>query len=168
MFSHRDDLHISLREHHIAINRAHQSRSWEHKNGIILGSPSGQYNLKPNEIEYLIKMLGEDGMQLKECHVQTPKMCLTAVEQNGLALEHVWIRKSRRICIAAVKQNPDALQFVDDITDEIRMIARGVRICPFDEHESDISDWGPMMEFTGDEPVDDTINTSHMMVMTGM
>ena len=157
--SYQSDLHISLREHHRAINRAHQ-----YQNGTILGAPRDQHDLKPDEIEYLINMLKEDGMALKGCYKQTPKMCIAAVEQNGLALQYVKIHKSRRICIAAVKQNPDALQFVDVITDEIRMIAKGVRICYLDEPRSDTINLEGVIVITGDEP----INTDHMMVMTGM
>lgn len=55
----------------------------------------------------------ENGMLLKNIHMQTPQMCLNATEQNGLALKYA---KFHTPCIikAAKKNNQEASKFQDN------------------------------------------------------
>ena len=50
---------------------------------------------------------------------QTPDICMAAVRQNGLALQFVK-EQTPDICMAAVRQNAMALQYVKNMTDGIR------------------------------------------------
>ena len=51
---------------------------------------------------------------------QTPEICLAAVKQNGLALQYVIISKrTPEVCLAAVKQNGNSLEYVEEQTHEI-------------------------------------------------
>ena len=44
---------------------------------------------------------------------QTEKLCLRAVQQDGLQIQYVW-KQTRRLCLAAVRQNPEANNFIRD------------------------------------------------------
>ena len=57
-------------------------------------------------------------MLIKDIDNQYKEVCLEAVKQNGEALEYVK-EQTPEICIAAVKQNGDALQYVKEQTKEI-------------------------------------------------
>lgn len=54
--------------------------------------------------------------------VQTPAMCLAAVQQNGLSLEYVR-KQTPEVCLAAVQQDGDALQFVREQTPKLCLAA---------------------------------------------
>ena len=54
----------------------------------------------------------------KDIIIQTEKICIEAVKQNGYALDYVK-DQTETICIEAVKQNGDALQYVKNQTETI-------------------------------------------------
>jgi len=43
--------------------------------------------------------------------IQTPEICLAAVQQDGMALEFVKIQ-TPEICAAAIKQNPETYKYI--------------------------------------------------------
>jgi hypothetical protein len=59
------------------------------------------------------------------CHVKnkTPQMYELAVQQNGLALVHIFDHQTEQICELAVQQNGLALQYARFQTPKIREIA---------------------------------------------
>lgn len=69
--------------------------------------------INPSVPQDLLKLLSVDGMQLKKIHPldQTDEVCMAAVKQNGLALQFV-IKQTKPVVIAALKQNGDAWTYV--------------------------------------------------------
>lgn len=66
-----------------------------------------------DEIKRDLTAVQQDGLALQHVQHQTMEICLAAVQQNGLALQHVpRYRQSLEICLAAVQQNGLALQYV--------------------------------------------------------
>ena len=60
---------------------------------------------------YVSKQFDEMGMT--SLHLKTPELCLTAVKQDGTALNSIPPdRKTPELCLAAVRQNGIALQYV--------------------------------------------------------
>jgi len=59
---------------------------------------------------------------LRFCTLQPDKLCMIAVEKNGLTLKYVQ-NQTPAICMAAVQQNGYALQFVKSQTPEICLAA---------------------------------------------
>jgi len=45
--------------------------------------------------------------------IQTPEICLEAVKQDGMALQHAKIQ-TPEICLEAVKENKEAIKFVKE------------------------------------------------------
>ena len=78
---------------------------------------------KEKEALYIEK-LKENGMFLKQIpiHEQTEDICLAAVKENGWALEYVH-HQTPEICLEAVKENGWALKFVKEQTEEICLTA---------------------------------------------
>lgn len=76
-----------------------------------------------------IHAVSQDGLLLKDIdglqYYQDDMaiiICLTAVKQNGLALKYCTI-KNTDICMAAIQNNPMALEFIDNQTIEHCMVA---------------------------------------------
>lgn len=76
-------------------------------------STSDFNDIKRTTKQDLLKLLSVDGMQLKKVHPadQTDEICMTAVKQNGLALQFV-INQTHPIVVAALEQNGDAWTYV--------------------------------------------------------
>ncbi len=53
-------------------------------------------------------------MYLRWVEEQTPEICLAAVQQNGEVLEFVR-EQTIEICMAAVQQNPNAIKYIRDL-----------------------------------------------------
>ena len=70
-------------------------------------------------LEYL-EMVQNDGeaLQYVPSEYQTEELCMTAVKQNGYALEYVK-NQTEEICMEAIKQNGWALKYVEEQTPEI-------------------------------------------------
>lgn len=64
-------------------------------------------------INETVRRVAEHPDLLKYVLVQTPEICLAAVEENGLALQYV-DKPTADICNAAVKQTAEAMKFVPD------------------------------------------------------
>jgi len=73
------------------------------------------------EEEYL-RYLYLNGSWFKYAPIQTPEICLEAVQTNPWALQFVE-EQTREICLAAVEQNGYTLQFVEHQTSEICLAA---------------------------------------------
>ena len=54
---------------------------------------------------------------------QSPEICMAAVKRNGHALQFVK-EQTPELCLVAVRQNSDALKFVRNKTPEIRLAAK--------------------------------------------
>ena len=62
-----------------------------------------------------VKQNGWTIQMIKNKEAWTEDICLTAVQQNGLALHAIPLSKrSFDVCLAAVQQNGDALEFVPE------------------------------------------------------
>jgi len=71
--------------------------------------------------ELNLQALNFDGTLIQYME-QTAEFCLAAVKQNGLAIEFIQ-NQTKEVCEAAINQNPLALQFIENQTNEICMIA---------------------------------------------
>lgn len=79
----------------------------------------------PNPSELVLCLaLEQDGMLIEDIPVKhrTPELCLTAVAQNGFALEYIK-QQSQKLCETAVAQNGLALKFVKKQTKKIQELA---------------------------------------------
>jgi len=84
---------------------------------IVKNSPDFIYYFTYNDI---LTVLKQNGLLLKyvDNTILTDEIYMTAVSNNGLALEYVKI-KTKELCYQAVKRNGTALQFVDkELIDE--------------------------------------------------
>lgn len=84
---------------------------------------------------------------------QTPEICMVAVRQDGEALEYVRER-TPEICIEAVKQNARALQFVhelDAIPLALRLEVAGSRHEAFNYSPFDTAPYSPLDTLAKDE-----------------
>lgn len=80
-------------------------------------------------IKLFNEALKEDGLLLGLCgssfaKLKTPENCLTAVKQNGMAIDHISIyEQTPEICMAAVQQNGLALKHIYKPTEELCLAA---------------------------------------------
>lgn len=72
--------------------------------------------------ELCLAAVQKNGFVLEFVKEQTPEICLAAVKRNGLALQFVK-EQTPEICLAAVQKNGEALQFVKEQTSEICLAA---------------------------------------------
>ena len=91
--------------------------------------PQGGYPIPPAELvvgpfggEFINDFLEIDEFREIAVFGRQSEIYMAAVQQNGLALEHVK-EQTPEICLAAVRQNGLALKFVKDKTSNIRMAA---------------------------------------------
>jgi hypothetical protein len=77
-----------------------------------------------NDAKFCMDSIEKNGLNLQHIPVplRTPELCLAAVRQNGLALEFVR-NQTPRICLEAVQQYGLSLYFVREQTEEICMAA---------------------------------------------
>lgn len=62
-----------------------------------------------------MEIVSHNGMNLEYCDVQTPELCLKALQQNGRAIQFVK-EKTPALIMEALKQNGRALEYIDDHT----------------------------------------------------
>jgi len=89
----------------------------------IYGSNQIKY-VKNKKHDLCLIAVQQDGMALQHIkhHEQTEEICLEAVKQNGLALQFVGRHlKDYKISLAAVRQNGLAIQYVDDNVYDIEL-----------------------------------------------
>jgi len=94
-------------------------------------------HVKYQSTDLCLMAVDANGLNLKYVRFQTPAICEVAVSQNGLALEFVQgYAKTLAVCIKAVKQNPAAVIFAADASnDEMLMIIRAVpEVCRYLDH----------------------------------
>jgi len=59
------------------------------------------------------KVKQKQTINLLNAKIQTEALCLNAVKQDGLQIRYVW-KQTRKLCLAAFNQNPDAIDFIRD------------------------------------------------------
>jgi hypothetical protein len=67
------------------------------------------FGMHPDDIS--IRLIQENSINFNDCY-HTDKVCLGAVQHDGMLLEHI-LDPSRDLILEAIKQNPKAIKFVD-------------------------------------------------------
>ena len=80
------------------------------KNGLVLGR--GGIAMTP---KVCMAAVQQNGMALMYVGHQTPELCLAAVQNDGMALEHVR-EQTVDVQLAAIQENPNAARFIDEKT----------------------------------------------------
>ena len=87
---------------------------------------SNEWSLEDSSIiqtpELCLAAVEERGRSLRHVPRQTPELCLVAVEQDGYALRYVY-HQTLEICLAAVRQNGSVLYLVEQQTPELCLTA---------------------------------------------